>query len=66
LYAFRREALTTITKLEATPLEKAESLEQLRWIENGYRIRVKLTDYESYGIDTPEDLSKAVEMLKKV
>lgn len=65
LYAFRRETLTAVTKLKATPLEKAESLEQLRWIENGYRIRVKLTDYESYGIDTPEDLERAAKRLKK-
>lgn len=63
LYAFRREILSDIVKLETTPLEKAESLEQLRWIENGYRILVKLTDYESFGIDTPEDLAKAVKML---
>lgn len=66
LYAFRREVLAAITKLETTPLEKAESLEQLRWIENGYRIRVKLTDYESHGIDTPEDLVKAISMLDRV
>ncbi len=65
LYAFRREVLTAITKLGTTPLEKAESLEQLRWIENGYPIRVEITDHESHGIDTPEDMVKALEMLKR-
>jgi 3-deoxy-manno-octulosonate cytidylyltransferase (CMP-KDO synthetase) len=65
LYGFLREVLTTITELEPTALEKAESLEQLRWIENGYRIQVGITDVESYGIDTPEDLVKAQEILGK-
>ena len=64
LYAFRRDILATITRLEPTPLEKAESLEQLRWIENGFRILVDLTDNESYGIDTPEDLASAMEMMR--
>ncbi|MBN1413460.1 MAG: 3-deoxy-manno-octulosonate cytidylyltransferase [Bacteroidales bacterium] len=63
LYAFRKDVLKKITKLEPTLLEKAESLEQLRWIENGYRIQVKLTNYESHGIDTPDDLKKAMQML---
>ena len=63
LYAFHRDILETVTKLETTGLEKAESLEQLRWIENGYRIQVVITDYESYGIDTPEDLARAMEIL---
>jgi 3-deoxy-manno-octulosonate cytidylyltransferase (CMP-KDO synthetase) len=66
LYAFRREILKAITTLDTTPLEKAESLEQLRWIENGYRIQVAITEQESYGIDTPEDLAKALEMMKKI
>jgi len=63
LYAFRKEALNAVTILQTTPLEKAESLEQLRWIENGYRIQVAITDHESYGIDTPEDLHKAMEII---
>ena len=59
LYAYRREVLAEITKLPQSPLELAESLEQLRWLQNGYRIRVGLTDVETIGIDTPEDLARA-------
>ncbi len=59
LYAYRREVLHEVTQLPQSPLEKAESLEQLRWLENGYRIRVGLTDIETVGIDTPEDLERA-------
>ena len=64
LYAYRREVLREITRLPQTPLELAESLEQLRWLENGYRIRVGLTDVETVGIDTPEDLQRAEDFLK--
>jgi 3-deoxy-manno-octulosonate cytidylyltransferase (CMP-KDO synthetase) len=64
LYAYRREVLREVTKLPQSPLEIAESLEQLRWLENGYRIRVGLTDVETVGIDTPEDLQRAEEFLK--
>lgn len=59
IYAYRREVLAEVTRLPQSPLEKAESLEQLRWLENGYRIRVGLTDVETVGIDTPEDLARA-------
>jgi 3-deoxy-manno-octulosonate cytidylyltransferase (CMP-KDO synthetase) len=59
LYAYRTETLEIITKLPRSPLEIAESLEQNRWIENGYRIRTAITEWESIGIDTPEDLEKA-------
>jgi 3-deoxy-manno-octulosonate cytidylyltransferase (CMP-KDO synthetase) len=58
IYAYRSDTLKEITRLERSKLEIAESLEQLRWIENGYKIRVLLTDYESNAVDTPEDLSK--------
>ena len=51
--------LSEITKLPQGTLEKAESLEQLRWLENGYKIKVGLTDLETIGIDTPEDLKRA-------
>jgi 3-deoxy-manno-octulosonate cytidylyltransferase (CMP-KDO synthetase) len=64
LYAYRREVLREVTRLPQSPLELAESLEQLRWLENGYRIRVGLTDVETVGIDTPEDLRRAEEFLK--
>jgi 3-deoxy-manno-octulosonate cytidylyltransferase (CMP-KDO synthetase) len=65
IYAYRREVLREITRLPQSPLEKAESLEQLRWLENGYRIRVGLTDEETVGIDTPDDLRRAEEFLNK-
>lgn len=58
LYAYRSEVLKKITKLPQSPLELAESLEQNRWIENGYKIKVDLTEIESKGIDTPDDLNK--------
>ena len=63
LYAYRREVLAEITKLPQSPLELAESLEQLRWLQNGYRIKVGLTDIETVGIDTPEDLQRAEALL---
>jgi 3-deoxy-manno-octulosonate cytidylyltransferase (CMP-KDO synthetase) len=59
IYAYRYAVLQEITRLEPSPLERAESLEQLRWLENGYRIFVRVTDIENIGIDTPEDLEKA-------
>ena len=64
IYAYRREVLAEVTKLPQSSLEKAESLEQLRWLQNGYRIRVGLTNIETVGIDTPEDLTRAEEFLK--
>ncbi len=64
LYAYRAETLHAITCLPQSSLEIAESLEQLRWLQNGYRIRVGLTNVETVGIDTPEDLAKAEEFLK--
>ena len=64
LYAYRREVLHAITRLPQSTLELAESLEQLRWLQNGFRIRVGLTDVETIGIDTPEDLVRAEAYLK--
>jgi len=58
LYAYRLDVLKEITKLKESSLEIAESLEQLRWIENGYKIVVEETEFESIGIDTPKDLKK--------
>ena len=63
VYAYRREVLAEVTRLPQGLLEKAESLEQLRWLENGYRIRVGLTDVETVGIDTPDDLLRAEQFL---
>ncbi len=63
MYAYRVDVLSEITQLPPSSLEKAESLEQLRWIENGYRIRVGYTDAETIGIDTPEDMEKALKYL---
>lgn len=65
LYAFRAGVLATITALPPSPLEKAESLEQLRWLENGYRVGVGISDVETIGIDTPEDLVEAEAFLKR-
>jgi 3-deoxy-manno-octulosonate cytidylyltransferase (CMP-KDO synthetase) len=59
LYAYRSETLKKITSLARSPLEISESLEQNRWIENGYRIRTAVTTWESISIDTPDDLEKA-------
>ena len=64
LYAYRRNVLKEVTRLPQGTLETAESLEQLRWLENGYRIKVGQTDIETIGIDTPEDLEKAEEYVK--
>jgi len=58
IYGYRADILQEVTKLAISPLEKAESLEQLRWIENGYRIKVAETELETHAIDVPEDLKK--------
>ena len=58
IYAYRADVLRQLTLLEQSPLEISESLEQLRWLENGFRIKVGYTDVETVGIDTPEDLEK--------
>jgi 3-deoxy-manno-octulosonate cytidylyltransferase (CMP-KDO synthetase) len=58
IYGYRPDALRRITKLEPSALEKAESLEQLRWLENGLKIKTAVTPYETIAIDTPEDLER--------
>ena len=63
LYAYRTGILKEITSLPQSSLEIAESLEQLRWIQNGYRIKVAVTNQETIGIDTPEDMEKALKFL---
>ncbi len=66
MYAYRPNILAEITRLPQSPLEQAESLEQLRWLENGYRIKVGYTYQETIGIDTPEDLEKAIQLLDAI
>ena len=63
LYAYRTDVLCKITSLPQSFLETAESLEQLRWLQEGYKIKVGITDIETIGIDTPEDLRRAEEFL---
>ncbi|MBR1388255.1 MAG: 3-deoxy-manno-octulosonate cytidylyltransferase [Prevotella sp.] len=65
IYAYRREVLQSVTRLPQSSLEKAESLEQLRWLQNGYRIRVGISDVETIGIDTPADLERAEAFLRQ-
>lgn len=62
IYAYRTDVLKKIVLLRESALERAESLEQLRWLENGYRIKTAVTNHETYGIDTPEDLRKVLDM----
>lgn len=64
IYAYRADVLRAITQLAPSPLEQEERLEQLRWLENGYRIKVGVTDTPTIGIDTPEDLERAIEWYK--
>lgn len=64
MYAYRSDVLKKITLLPQSNLELAESLEQLRWIENGYKIKVGFTDIETIGIDTPEDMEQAINLLR--
>ncbi len=64
IYAFRTKVLKEVTSLPQSPLEKAESLEQLRWLESGYKIGVGITNFETIGIDTPADLERAELFLK--
>ncbi|MFD1186938.1 3-deoxy-manno-octulosonate cytidylyltransferase [Pontibacter rugosus] len=61
IYGYRADILEQITQLPPSALETAESLEQLRWLENGFRITTAITDHETIGIDTPEDLQRAIE-----
>lgn len=62
IYGYRIKSLLEITKLSVSSLELAEALEQLRWIENGYAIKVAITDKESYAIDTPDDIEKVLHL----
>ena len=64
MYAYKSDVLQKISKLEQGILEQAESLEQLRWLENGFKIKTAVTKHQSIGIDTPEDLTLALQLLK--
>jgi 3-deoxy-manno-octulosonate cytidylyltransferase (CMP-KDO synthetase) len=63
MYAYRTDILEAITKLAPSALEKAESLEQLRWLEAGYKIKLATTAYDSHCIDTPEDVAKVIALM---
>lgn len=66
MYAYKKEVLQEITQLAPGKLEMAESLEQLRWLENGYKIATAETQHQSFGIDTPDDLQTALQLLKRM
>lgn len=66
MYAYRAATLGEITKLPQSSLEIAESLEQLRWLQNGYKIRVGITETPTIGIDTPEDLERARQLVASI
>ncbi len=63
MYAYKTEILQKLTKIKRSSLEIAESLEQLRWIENGYKIKTGKTNFDSFGVDTPEDLERILRLL---
>ena len=63
IYAYRTDILKEITQLKTSSLENSESLEQLRWLENGYKIKIAITEFETIGIDTPEDLKKIQDLI---
>ena len=65
IYAYRSDVLEQISKLPVSPLEKAESLEQLRWLEHGFKIKLAITEHESVCIDTQEDLDKVLATMNK-
>ena len=66
IYAYRRSFLLKYAALQPTPLERAESLEQLRALENGYKIKVLESDFQGIGVDTPEDLAAVNELFAKM
>ncbi len=63
MYAYRNDVLEQITKLQPSSLENAESLEQLRWLENGFKVKCAITQFDSHCIDTPEDIEKVIRLM---
>lgn len=63
MYAYRRDVLEKITKLKPSSLESAESLEQLRWLENGFKVQCVVTTFDSHCIDTPDDIEKVIRLM---
>lgn len=64
IYGYLADTLKAIAKLPETALEKSEQLEQLRWLENGYRIRLEITDQENFAVDTPQDLERLLQKIR--
>jgi 3-deoxy-manno-octulosonate cytidylyltransferase (CMP-KDO synthetase) len=63
LYAYRTDILEKICALKPSTLELAESLEQLRWLENGFKIKCNETNFDSHGIDVPADIEKVLRIM---
>lgn len=63
MYAYKNDVLQKITQLKPSALEQAESLEQLRWLENGYKVKCVITQFDSHCIDTPEDIEKVIRLM---
>lgn len=64
MYAYRSDVLKNITKLQPSALENSESLEQLRWLENGFKVKCVVTTFDSHCVDTPEDIDKVIRLMK--
>ena len=65
MYAYRADILRQITRLAVSSLEKAESLEQLRWVEAGYKVKCAITHHDSHCIDTPGDIEKVLKLMQR-
>lgn len=63
MYAYRTDVLEAVTKLQPSSLENAESLEQLRWLENGFKVKCVTTNFDSHCVDTPEDIEKVIRLM---